>query len=122
MVEENLHPCPLCTREAAVSIEPIEQGLPEELSQVECNHCGQYVIVTRLTRPDDSGNSQINHEQLDFEEIRHNNHAASVETLNLLWTDTHASRDEWDASLREQAHHLGGKAAYAVRVIPYKNS
>lgn len=120
-MQENLHPCPLCHKEAIVNHAPIEEELPEEISQVICGNCGQFVIVTRLTRGTENDHSDIDPSRLDFEYIRNNNHSALVDEQNLLWTDSPFSRDKLEVYLKEQAHRLGGKAAYAVRVLPLRS-
>lgn len=121
MVEENLHPCPLCGRDSAVGDEPMEGELPEAISQVICPECGQYTILSRMVHGGDHGETTVKRENLDYQEIHALNYSVIADDQTMLWVDDVSVRDVWDGALRAQAHKLGGKAAYAVRVLPYKH-
>lgn len=119
-MEESLQPCPLCGREATVSDEPIHEGFPEPLAQVICGECGQYLILSRFAHPERVDGSTTSFPSIDLSQVQELNHAAIADGQNMIWVDGHDIRAQWDRALQEHAHRLGGKPAFAVRVIPSK--
>lgn len=110
--------CPLCGHQATTGDEPIGEGMLEPLTQVICGECGQYTILSRLAHPESEKEKLELFSESDLTYIRKLNQAAIADDQSMIWVDKLQLCDQWNETLEQQSHRLGGKAAFAVHSLP----